>query len=123
MRCQGKEDPSQREESFHFLLPCLGLVAGSCGERKGEGGEATGTTSRSQAQWGTGSRSVETVGRFEVEEWAGEGRQTSSLAVREEEGCGLAQGRGSIAGAGLKSAVARVPQAWGVLGVGRERIR
>ena len=54
-------------------------MAGSCGERKGEGREATGTTSRSQAQWGTGSRSVETIGRFEVEEWAREGRQTSSL--------------------------------------------
>ena len=59
---------------------------------------------------------METVGRFEVEEWAGEGRQTSSLAVREEEGCGLAQARGSRAGAGLGSAVARVPQAWGSWG-------
>ena len=40
-------------------------------------------------------------------------------AVQEEERCGLAQGRESRADGGLKSALALVPQALGVLGGGQ----
>lgn len=121
MRRVIREKRIQAEERKASTSSChvdLGLWLGAVGSEREEGERPQGPRPGARRSGEQGPRVWETIGRFEVEEWAGGGRQTCSLGGPGGRGRGLAQGRGSRADGGPKPALTLVPQALGVLGVG-----